>query len=54
MLRFEHAGAEPVERVVVQAEQQGERHAVQAAGVAGPRHMAVHVRVDPHEAEVRA
>ena len=51
MLRLEHAGGEPVERVVVLAEQPGERHAVQAPGVAGGRRVAVHVRVDPHQAE---
>ena len=51
VLRLEHAGGEPVERIVVLAEQPGERHAVQAAGVAGAGRVAVHVRVDPDQAE---
>ena len=42
---------EAVERVVVLPEQPGERHAVQPAGVAGGRRVAVHVGVDPDQAE---
>jgi hypothetical protein len=51
MLRLQHAGSEPVERVVVLAEEPGERHAVEPPGVAGRGRVAVHVRVDPYKAE---
>ena len=49
--RLEHAGGEAVERIVVLAEQPGERHAVQPAACGWCAACGVHVRVDPDQAE---
>ena len=50
--RVHDACGEAVEKIVVLAEQPGERHAVQPAGGAGARRVGVHVRVDPDQPEV--
>jgi hypothetical protein len=52
VLGIDRAGGQPVEVVVGLSQQPCERHAVQPAGVAGPGRMAVHVSVDPDEAEL--